>query len=446
MVNRRAKLQVIDGDCCAFAGTDPYTYIIIDNDGTDAVTGTFSSVANSVAFLTPTVSYTGGDGNDVGLTLTPNNVGPTPTPLFPSAAATLNQAGAAAALDDLVQTSGSDSAAVYNEILVLNTANAQAAFDSTSGEAYASRQHLIADISDLFTRTTQRRSALLPTDGEHRAPAAWLAALGSQSTFKSNGNSAGMNGDPYGMSGGVDLISAPLNRDGGIVAGVAAGYIKAKADANARRSSLDTKTTLVGLYAALHSGPFQASLTASAGWTTGDMTRSIVVGALNRTARGHFKAHTTGISAQLRYDLPMNGLRASPLVTIDASHVSLKSFSETGAGALDLALAGEKFTSARLGGGAELGFGEGGSPVSGSVRLLYASDVGDRAVSQTAQFAGSPTPFEVYGSGQHRSGIAAGAALAWQLTSRAVLTASYDGGFASGSNTHRGAVGLTFGF
>lgn len=44
-------------------------YVIIENDGTDAVVGTFSSITSSLAFLTPTVIYDGGTGNDVVLTL-----------------------------------------------------------------------------------------------------------------------------------------------------------------------------------------------------------------------------------------------------------------------------------------------------------------------------------------------------------------------------------------
>ncbi len=68
-------LRVFDSAGGAFNSNDPFTYLIIDNDGTDAIGGTFTSIQNELAFLTPTVSYTGGDGNDVMLTLLRNNVG-----------------------------------------------------------------------------------------------------------------------------------------------------------------------------------------------------------------------------------------------------------------------------------------------------------------------------------------------------------------------------------
>lgn len=49
-------------------------YVIINNDGSDAVTGTFSGLAQDASFtqngVTFSISYTGGDGNDVVLTVT----------------------------------------------------------------------------------------------------------------------------------------------------------------------------------------------------------------------------------------------------------------------------------------------------------------------------------------------------------------------------------------
>ncbi|PHR11426.1 MAG: hypothetical protein COA41_20145, partial [Sphingopyxis sp.] len=81
VVNGAVKLAD-DGDALltiletgTFAGSNPFNYLIIDNDGTDPINGTFGSVTNSYAFLTPTLNYAGGDGNDLALTLTPNAVG-----------------------------------------------------------------------------------------------------------------------------------------------------------------------------------------------------------------------------------------------------------------------------------------------------------------------------------------------------------------------------------
>lgn len=57
-----------------FVPTVGQSYTIIDNDGTDAVTGTFTGIAEGGEYtnqgVTYTVTYAGGDGNDVVLTVT----------------------------------------------------------------------------------------------------------------------------------------------------------------------------------------------------------------------------------------------------------------------------------------------------------------------------------------------------------------------------------------
>ena len=54
--------------------TGPYVFTIINNDGADAVSGTFNGLAEggTITFNTVTlyITYTGGDGNDVVLQLT----------------------------------------------------------------------------------------------------------------------------------------------------------------------------------------------------------------------------------------------------------------------------------------------------------------------------------------------------------------------------------------
>ncbi|HMN87414.1 MAG TPA: autotransporter-associated beta strand repeat-containing protein, partial [Bauldia sp.] len=61
---------------------DEGTFTIIDNDGIDAVEGMFDGLAEGADFdsggLTFRISYTGGDGNDVTLTVAPRDVDPPP--------------------------------------------------------------------------------------------------------------------------------------------------------------------------------------------------------------------------------------------------------------------------------------------------------------------------------------------------------------------------------
>ncbi len=85
-----ATLSILAEDATYAPSTD---YLIIDNDGTDAVVGTFDPITTNLAFLTPTVTYDGGTGNDVVLTVLRNDIE------FCAVARTRNQCNVADALD-----------------------------------------------------------------------------------------------------------------------------------------------------------------------------------------------------------------------------------------------------------------------------------------------------------------------------------------------------------
>ena len=117
-------------------------YVIIENDGTDAVVGTFSSITSSLAFLTPTVIYNGGTGNDVVLTLV-SNVGPGPgQQSFCSVADTRNQCNVAEALDLFPSNNP-----LFLAVLSQTAEGARQAFDALSGEIHATVAGMLADDS-----------------------------------------------------------------------------------------------------------------------------------------------------------------------------------------------------------------------------------------------------------------------------------------------------------
>ncbi|PHR18165.1 MAG: hypothetical protein COA41_10280 [Sphingopyxis sp.] len=119
-----ATLDVVESG--TFAGSNPFNYIIIDNDAADAVNGRFGTITNQFAFLTQSVNYAGGDGNDVALTLKPNNQ-PSPTDSCEVDARTLICSGL---LPDGVDTGDFGSRTAFNELIVrdvtgpINAANA----------------------------------------------------------------------------------------------------------------------------------------------------------------------------------------------------------------------------------------------------------------------------------------------------------------------------------
>ncbi len=105
------------------------TYVIIDNQGAGAVVGTFAELTSNLAFLTPTMSYTEGDGNDVVLTLTRNGVA------LGDVAHTPNQAAVAGALSSLPPEDPLNDA-----LMGLSEDQARDALDQLSGEPHAQSQ------------------------------------------------------------------------------------------------------------------------------------------------------------------------------------------------------------------------------------------------------------------------------------------------------------------
>ena len=112
-------------------------YLIVDNDGGDAVTGKFASVTTNLAFLSPSVVYNAGDGNDVVLTLSASS-----TADFCSVATTKNQCNVANALNKFPADDP-----LFLAVLNQTAAGARQAFNALSGEIHATVPGLLADES-----------------------------------------------------------------------------------------------------------------------------------------------------------------------------------------------------------------------------------------------------------------------------------------------------------
>ncbi|MEM7400109.1 MAG: hypothetical protein AAF354_14450, partial [Pseudomonadota bacterium] len=123
-------------------------YTIVENNGTDAVSGSFGQVSVNSAFLTPSVDYAAGDGNDVVLTLeavpfTTAVTGGGSSGSIPSGPGTRNQFAVAQALDQFPADN-----ALFGALFRLTSfAEARQAFDALSGEVHATVAGTLIDDS-----------------------------------------------------------------------------------------------------------------------------------------------------------------------------------------------------------------------------------------------------------------------------------------------------------
>jgi outer membrane autotransporter protein len=331
-------------------------YVIVQTTG--GVTGTFSNVTSSSAFLTPSLSY---PTDEVVLTLTRNAAS------FASIAQTPNQSSVAAALG--ASPFGST---LVQAILPLSTTQALQAFDALSGEIHASVQTAMID-DGLFVRDAlldRMLQAAYVNDGgamaalgaggptlayadatlarldrtrqafpiKAPAPAAspdlvfWAQGVGAWGHVEGDGNAAEMNRTFAGFLTGVDRRFGDDWR-----AGIAAGYSNSSVSVNARASSANIDTAHLAAYAAAGFGDFKLRTGAAFSWNTASTDRTIVFPGFADTAHANYGAGEPQLFGELGYGMAFGHLAVEPFAGLAWVHLGTQSFTESGGAA---ALAG----------------------------------------------------------------------------------------------------------
>ncbi|MGH6735977.1 MAG: autotransporter outer membrane beta-barrel domain-containing protein, partial [Methyloceanibacter sp.] len=316
-------------------------YVIIDNDGTDAVQGRFARVTANLAFLTPSVDYKGGDGNDVVLTLL-RTVGPGPGPgpiSFCSVALTSNQCNVGLALDQFPTTN-----ALFLAVLNQTAEGARMAFDALSGEIHATLSGVLADDSRyvreaILGRLMQANASggntqvaslaaagpqvasldsnamTLGTDksfGSASAPyrqplAFWTRAYGAWGDFDGDGNAASTDRDLGGFVSGMD---AQLS--GSWRAGLATGASFANVDVDDRYSSADVESFLLAGYLGGMAGPVALRGGGAWAWNDIDTSRAVIFPGFFERQNASYDADTGQIFGEVAYPMAMGGMAIEP--------------------------------------------------------------------------------------------------------------------------------------
>lgn len=398
-----ATLDVVEAG--EFAGDDPFRFIIIDNDAADAVNGEFGTIQNDFAFLAPSLDYAAGDGNDVELNLAPTGTtpppppppppsppppGPTPPPpppppapppppppapptsgtgLFPTVATTFNQRNAAIRLDELDRTNA-DADDVYMALLFATTPEALIAFDTASGEIYAS---LLAGTAERGIERGQRLIARSVQPGSEGL-AMWGGALGRTGSVGGDGNAADISQDRIGLELGIDYRGP----DNGWAAGASVAWLTGDLDIADRASEADYEGWSFGGYARYGTGHRGLTVSAAIDYTAmeADVTRDITVVTLNRTASGVADYDSISLSGEVRYGLGSGegGWAFGPVASIFHADAEFDGVDEIGAGALNLSGGEKGFDLTRYGGGLFAGWRRETTSFDLSAQYLFGSN------------------------------------------------------------------------
>ena len=311
-------------------------YDILTSSG--GVTGQFAAVTSNLAFLASTLVY---DANDVSLVLSRNDLA------FATVAATANQRAVANGLTNASRLAqGPTGGALLNAVLALSAPQAQAAFDSLSGEGIAATQNLAHRSADLFTAAIFDQTTFYGGGSGNQIvltapqPGAGLSALalseGIATTFKSgklqaspdreladlppaafiaptpvapqrswrawgsgfggdeeiHGNevlgAAAQSNQVYGGAVGVDYQITPND-----LIGVAVGGSDAAVSEPNRATSGSTIGGHVAVYDVTTFGAFYGASSTSASFYQNRTTRTVAGfgGLANETERGDFSSH-----------------------------------------------------------------------------------------------------------------------------------------------------------
>ena len=377
---------VIDGATLSF-GVGPggaisplqaTTFIVLANDGVDPITGSgFAAVIPFSPFLTATASTTAGDGNDVALTITADFT------VVPGTTLTPNQANVATGLNVLTATPGSDAATVAAALFGLSIADAPNALDRLSGEIHASVANVLLSQGGLIAGTVGNRLAglragegpirpvesplalaALSFDPKEASSAmllgmahdngslkdegskgfvpddlryeAWGRAWGRTGTFDDDGNAAETDGEGAGVMAGGDVTLWT-----GARFGLAAGYSSTRTEADARGSELDADSATILAYLNHVSGAWHAHLIGGYTHHDFDGRRNIIVGVLNRTASSDYDGHQVTVTGEIGYTHEVRGIAVQPIAAVRYGSLTTDSFTETGAGSLNLTSSGD---------------------------------------------------------------------------------------------------------
>ena len=357
-------------------------YVIVDADG--GVVGTFDALDQDLPFLNLVLTY---DPNHVYLDILRNDAA------FGSLCenGTFNQCEVAKTLDSFDPSTPptADLGEMVEQVTGLNTQAALAAFDRMSGEAHASIAGIVLEGHALYGQTVTRRMAerreAIGADRLHGG--AWVRGYGASSELEGDGNAHAADWDLRGLAVGYDawgtenwLIGASVN----------AMHLEADFRPG-DKGEVDAKN--VSLYTSFQGERAYLDAVASYAWWDNEVTRSIQVGDINRTATSRYNSYrfATYLEGGWTFNVGERSL-LQPMLTLQYDNLASQAFQEEGA--QDLSLIGRSDSVERLTMGAGVrwssAFQHGDWTIEPTAQARWLHSEGDEYAEFDVAFSGAP--------------------------------------------------------
>ncbi|TYC63152.1 autotransporter domain-containing protein [Stappia sp. BW2] len=401
----------------AYGPTGPFT--IIENDGSDAVTGSFATVKDNLTFLDASLNYAAGTGNDVALTLLRNDID------MISTARTFNQTQTAAAIESLGYSSP-----VYLAVVttVSDEAAAQTAFDSLSGEINASLRSVL--VSDSRQTRDAALSRLQRSDAS--GPNLWGSAIGSWGRYGSGGETYRADSTTGGFLVGYDHTLSET-----LTLGVLAGYTRTNVSVDQLNSKAVTDSYHLGLYA----GGVWNGLTYKGGVATAYNKAAVdrdvrATSTLSQSLSSDQNIYSSQVFAETGYAFDAGVVDLEPFAGLALVHLGSRGFTENGGtAALSADGQGEDTTFFWMGLRAQSAFNLFGAKTTAKAGLAWQHASSENATFEQA-FSSGGDSFTVEGAPFAQDMALVDAGLGVNLGANTNFEVSYSGQLARETQNH----------
>lgn len=426
----------IEGAMGSYPSTSPIYTILTAKNG---VTGTFGTVTDDLPDLDFEVEYR---SNDIRLTYTevenPEDPKVVSDPGTEEPTTTSTTPGNEVSPKDVHATSVSGAGAAGNNFL--KTVFMQGG--GRNGAARAGGQRLsFKDLPGTLSVSSQSRPK--------RDMVLWATGLGQRIDVGATGGLSAWTSSTAGLAIGVDAspdIGIPM------IATAAAGFSRTQTVVGTSTSDIDTRHLAVSTH--VKSGAWQFGAGLSYGAQTYENTRRIPVGAGTATAMGRTDGSIVSVNLETFYDMAAGGASArqdlsfGPIFGLDWSRTRQSGYSETGAGILNLDVAGSTTTqsAARLGFAGSLTKAVNGADVTFSGLLAVERNFGDLHSTTVATLPVTGQQFVTQSApiGEVRGIVGLG--MNFELGARTQAFVSYEGRLDNRTQDHRAAIGIAIKF
>lgn len=431
----QGKATIMGGSAVALAQSGQWAprtdYTILTAAG--GITGTFTTVSSSLAFLTPVLAYS---PSAVTLSLQRNDIS------FASVAQTPNQRAVASAIEPL-----GFGDALYSALVVQDAATARDAFNQLSGDIYASTRTALIDDSR-YVRDAINRHLLGVSNGADGAQGstdtgvtAWTSGWGHWGDHDDDGNASRLQANGSGLLIGADV---PLSHDARL--GAVAGHGQNSLRVSDAGSSAHATSTVLGLYGSVVFDAFALRGGVAYAWQDVDSTRQIAFGNYRSSLSGTTHAHTAQAFAEGDYRFNVSSSQQlAPFLNIARVQLQTNALSESGNAALAVAGNSSTVNTATLGLRDTLNLdATGGFYAHGS--LGWQQAWGDLTPLASMRLAAGSASFGIAGVPLAQHALVMDAGASFRLGSQAHVDVSYIGQFASHAKDQGARMSLQIDF